>query len=362
MTTVVKIGSSTLTDERGRLRLGPMAGRVAELCALWRSGHRVVLVSSGAVSAGMGMLGLEQRPTEVVDLQAASAVGQGRLYHTYSQLFGHEEVATAQVLLTAFDISARTQYLNARNTLARLLEWRVLPIVNENDTTSTDELRFGDNDLLAAQVSLLVQADLLLLLTDTEGLYRANPKEDPEASIIQEVNQFSELDAVETQSRGPLGSGGMESKVRAARMATSGGVATVIASGVRPGVIEDCVRGSGVGTRFRPRERSLGAFKLWLLYGKPSRGRVTVDEGAVGALRAGSSLLPVGITGLDGDFASGDAVTIVDSQGRELGKGVVNYADEELRQVMGLRSGEIADVMSQAPSEAVHRDYLVLVE
>ncbi|HZK49508.1 MAG TPA: glutamate 5-kinase, partial [Thermoleophilia bacterium] len=192
MTVVVKIGSSTLTDERGKFRLGPMAGRVAEICDLHSKGHQMVLVSSGAVSSGMGPLRMKSRPTEVVDLQAAAAVGQGRLYHTYSQLFGHEEVTTAQILLTAMDIAARSQYLNARNTLRRLLEWGCVPIINENDTTSTDELCFGDNDTLAAQVALLVGADLLVLLTDTDGLFTANPTVDKGAAFISEVGDFSE--------------------------------------------------------------------------------------------------------------------------------------------------------------------------
>ena len=184
-----------------------MAGLVAEICELQRRGHRMVLVSSGAVSSGMGLLRLKSRPTEVVDQQAAAAVGQGHLYHAYSQLFGHEEVLTAQVLLTAFDISARAQYLNARNTLRRLLEWAVVPIINENDTTSTDELTFGDNDTLAAQVALLVSADLLVLLTDMEGLYTADPRDDPSATLIHVVESFDDLADVDTDSKGELGSG-----------------------------------------------------------------------------------------------------------------------------------------------------------
>ncbi|MCL5943143.1 MAG: glutamate 5-kinase [Actinobacteria bacterium] len=361
-TVVVKIGSSTLTDERGKFRLGPMAGRVAEICGLRRQGHRVVLVSSGAVSSGMGLLRLAARPTEVVDLQAAAAVGQGHLYHTYSQLFAHEEVITAQVLLTAFDISARTQYLNARNTLRRLLEWGVVPIVNENDTTSTDELCFGDNDALAAQVALLVKANLLLLLTDTEGLYTANPREDPSATLIREVRDFSEIASVDTETKGALGLGGMRSKVGAARIRRAGGVETVIARGSRPGVIAAVLAGEPVGTRFAPRDLGLGAFKQWLLYGKPSRGRVVVDAGAERALHQNRSLLPVGILRVEGDFDAGDAVTVVNESGVELAKGVSNYASDELDLVKGLRSNRISERLPLASPEAIHRDYLVLVE
>ncbi len=222
-TIVVKVGSSTLTSERGTFRLNPVAGLVAEICDLHAQGHRLLLVSSGAVSSGMGVLRRRQRPTEVVDLQAAAAVGQGRLFHIYTELFSHENVVTAQVLLTAFDVAARTQYLNARNTLKRLLDWRVVPIINENDTTATDELCFGDNDLLAAQVALLVKADLLVLLTDTDGLYTADPHEDPEARLITRVDDLGELECVRIGAVGALGSGGMGSKINSARMATSGG-------------------------------------------------------------------------------------------------------------------------------------------
>jgi glutamate 5-kinase len=361
-TVVVKIGSSTLTDERGKFRLAPLAGRVAEICELHRQGHRMLLVSSGAVSSGMGVLGLEMRPTEVVDLQAASAVGQGRLYHIYSQLFGHEEVLTAQVLLTAFDISARAQYLNARNTVRRLLEWRVVPIINENDTTSTEELCFGDNDTLAAQVGLLVKADLLVLLTDTEGLYTTDPHGEGGAELIRRVADFAEIDAVDTASRGALGRGGMRSKVHAARAATSGGVRTVIARGARPGVITAAVNGEQVGTEFEPRDLGLGAFKLWLLYGKTAQGRVVVDRGAARALTEKRSLLPVGVVSVEGDFDPGDAVVVCDENGRELAKGLVNHSSGELALVKGLRSGEVAERLPQATPEAIHRDYLVLLQ
>ncbi len=362
MTVVVKIGSSTLTDERGKFRLGPMAGRVAEICDLQVRGHRMVLVSSGAVSSGMGPLRMKNRPTEVVDLQAAAAVGQGRLYHTYSQLFGHEEVVTAQVLLTTLDIAARSQYLNARNTLRRLLEWNVVPIINENDTTSTDELCFGDNDTLAAQVALLVSADLLILLTDTDGLYTSNPHTDPSAAFVSEVNDFAEIADVDVSTKSALGLGGMRSKIGAARIATSGGVATMIARGTRPGVIGACVNGESVGTRFAPRDLGLGAFKLWLLYGKPASGRIVVDDGAARALRERGSLLPVGIVGVEGRFEAGEAVLVVTPGGVEIAKGIVNYSHGELDSVKGMRSHQVADRLSQASPEAIHRDYLVLVE
>lgn len=360
-TVVVKIGSSTLTDDRGAFRLGPVAGLVAEVCELQAQGNRMLLVSSGAVSSGMGVLRRRRRPVEVVDLQAAAAVGQGRLFHIYTELFAHDDVVTAQVLLTAFDVAARTQYLNARNTLRRLLEWRVVPIINENDTTSTDELCFGDNDALAAQVALLVKADLLVLLTDTEGLYTSDPREDTGARLITTVNDMSELECIRIGALGPLGSGGMGSKVNSARIATSGGVETVIARGTRPDVLKACLAGEQVGTRFAARGLGLHDYKLWLLYGKPARGKVVVDAGAARALRGKGSLLPVGVVGVEGDFAAGDAVMVVDGDGVELAKGLASYSKEELERVKGLKSSGVAEILPQASPEAIHRDYLVLM-
>ena len=356
----MKIGSSTLTDERGAFRLGPVAGLVAEVCALQRQGNRMVLVSSGAVSSGMGVLRRKRRPVEVVDLQAAAAVGQGRLFHIYTELFAHEDVVTAQVLLTAFDVAARTQYLNARNTLRRLLEWKVVPIVNENDTTSTDELCFGDNDTLAAQVALLVKADLLVLLTDIDGLFTADPRADSGARLITTVDDVRELESVQIGAMGPLGSGGMGSKINSARIATSGGVETVIARGTRPDVLKASLAGEQAGTRFPARPLGLPDYKLWLLYGKPTRGKVVVDDGAARALRGRGSLLPVGVIAVEGDFAAGDAVTVVDVHGVELAKGLASYSKEEMERVKGLKSSGVAEMLPQASPEAIHRDYLVL--
>ena len=360
-TVVVKIGSSTLTNERGTFRLGPIAGLVAEICELHHEGHRMLLVSSGAVSSGMGVLRRRRRPSEVVDLQAAAAVGQGRLFHIYTELFAHEEVVTAQVLLTAFDVSARAQYINARNTLRRLLEWKVVPIINENDTTSTDELCFGDNDMLAAQVALLVKADMLVLLTNTDGLYTADPREDAGAQLISTVGDLRELDCVQIGATSPLGSGGMGSKVNSARIAISGGVETVIASGSRPGVLGACLSGEAVGTRFVPSPLGLHDYKLWLLYGKPARGNIVVDAGAAKALRGKGSLLPVGVVGVEGDFVAGDAVMVVGEDGAELAKGLVSYSKLELDRVKGLQSSKVAKLYPQGSPEAIHRDYLVLV-
>jgi glutamate 5-kinase len=274
-------------------------------------------------------------------------------------------VPTAQVLLTFFDMSARTHYLNARQTLTTLLEWRVLPVINENDTTATDEISFGDNDFLAAQVAVLVGAEELVLMTDIDGLYTADPRIHRDARIVGEIGSFAELSDLEIgHTTSPLGSGGMRSKVVAAEMATAAGIATVICNGLRAEVLAAVLAGERVGTRFPPREARYSSFKLWLKYAKPSRGTVIVDAGAARALREGSaSLLPVGITEVQGEFDAGDAVEIVERESgtaRSLAKGICNYSAAELREVLGLKSEAVREVLPRATEEAVHRDYLVL--
>lgn len=363
---VVKIGSNTLTDERGFIREDVLAARVGEVAALARRGERVVLVSSGAISCGLGLLPLTRRPVETVELQATSAVGQGRLYHQYSELFGREGVTSAQILLTSYDIAARSQYLNARNTLLKLLEWGIVPIVNENDTTSADEIRYGDNDFLAAQVAMLVKADLLVLLTDTDGLFTSDPAKDLKARLIEEVDDWSKLKEIETGGTGSaIGSGGMKSKVVAAEMATSAGIEVVIANGSKDGVIGAAVARQKAGTRFHPVKVSISSFKLWLKYGRPSSGVILIDEGAATALaKGGKSLLPAGIVGVEGDFAAGEAVDVMRAgePPRPVGKGITTYAAAELEQIKGMKSSEVARLLPHGDEEAIHRDYFVLAE
>ena len=360
---VVKIGSSTLTNERGTFRLAPVAGLVAEVCELHAAGPpRCCWSLRGPCRRAWASSGASAGPTEVVDLQAAAAVGQGRLFHIYTELFAHENVVTAQVLLTAFDVAARTQYLNARNTLKRLLEWRVVPIINENDTTSTDELCFGDNDALAAQVALLVKADLLVLLTDTDGLYTADPREDPDARLITTVEDLGELECVQIGAVGPLGSGGMGSKVNSARIATSGGVETVIARGTRPGVLRACLAGEEVGTRFPPRPLGLPDYKLWLLYGKPARGKVVVDAGAAKALRGKGSLLPVGVIGGGGRLRRGRRGHGRRRRGRPNWPRVWSATPERnWSRVKGLQSGRVAEMLPAGFAGGHPQGLLVLV-
>jgi glutamate 5-kinase len=358
---VVKLGSSIVAEESGELRLSVVARIVEEVAALHRTGVEVVVVTSGAIARGMQLLNMGARPGAVADLQAASAVGQGRLYRTYDELLRERGIQTAQVLLTFFDMSARTHYLNARRTLQKLLDWRIVPVINENDTTTTDEISFGDNDFLAAQVAVLVNADLLVLLTDTEGVYTADPRADAGAELVEEVTDPEALSELQIgHAPSPLGSGGMRSKVVAAEMASAAGIASVIGSGLVPGVLARAWAGEHAGTRFAPQPVRQSSFKLWLKYAKPTHGTLTVDAGAARALReGGTSLLPVGIVDVAGAFDAGDAVEVSDG-GSAIGKGICNYSAAELRQVMGLKSAQVREVLPRATEEAVHRDYFVL--
>jgi glutamate 5-kinase len=359
---VVKLGSSIVAEDSGELRLSVVARVCEEVAALHREGTDAVVVTSGAIARGMRLLEMPIRPRAIEDLQAASAVGQGRLYRTYDELLRERGLQTAQVLLTFFDMSARLHYLNARRTLRKLLEWRLVPVINENDTTTTDEISFGDNDFLAAQVAILVGADLLVLLTDTDGLYTADPRKDPSARHVDEVTDFEKLAELDIgHAASPLGSGGMRSKVVAAEMAGAAGITTVIANGLEPGVLARAWAGEGVGTRFAPQPVRQSSFKLWLKYAKPSHGTVTVDDGAARALReGGTSLLPVGVVEVEGGFDAGDAVDVRDRRAISIGKGISNYSAEELRQVKGLKSAQVREVLPRATAEAVHRDYFVL--
>jgi glutamate 5-kinase len=359
---VVKLGSSVVAQQSGELRLSVVARVCEEIAELHRGGTDVVVVTSGAIARGVHLLNLPVRPHEIAELQAASAMGQGRLYRTYDDLMREQGIPTAQILLTFFDMSARTHYLNARRTLQTLLGWRVVPVINENDTTTTDEISFGDNDFLAAQVAVLLGAELLVLLTDTQGLYTANPRVDPEARLVEEVGDPAELSAFAIGHEvSPLGSGGMRSKVVAAEMATAAGIPTVIASGLVPGTITRAWAGERVGTRFAPQAVRHSSFKLWLKYAKPTHGTLVVDAGAARALReGGTSLLPVGIVDVAGEFDAGDAVEVREAGASGIGKGICNYTAAELRSVMGMKSAQVRERLPRATDEAVHRDYFVL--
>jgi glutamate 5-kinase len=358
---VVKLGSSIVCDEHGEPRTEVLAGICDQLAELHAAGREPVVVTSGAIARGMGVRQIPLRPRAIDELQAASAVGQGKLYQVYDELLRARAVPTAQVLLTFFDISARTHYVNARQTLRKLLDWRVVPVINENDTTTTDEISFGDNDFLAAQVAILLGAQLLVLLTDAEGLFTADPRTNLDAQLVESVDEFDALEGLAIgHGTSPLGSGGMRSKIVAAEMTTAAGIPAIIASGLAPGTLVAAARGEAVGTRFSAREGHYSSFKLWLRYAKPTRGRVLVDAGAARALReGGTSLLPVGIVDVAGEFNAGDAVEVA-YDGETVGKGISNYSAEELRRVRGLKSAVVRELLPRATEEAVHRDYFVL--
>jgi len=358
---VAKVGSSSVTDELGVIDVAAITGLCGQIAALRAAGHRVLLVSSGAVSAGVRAFGLSARPTDLPTLQALSAAGQSRLMRVYDDVLGAHGLVAAQVLLVAYDFVNRTQYLHARQTLARLLELGAVPVINENDAIADDEIRYGDNDRLAALVAHLVGADVLVLLTDTPGLFTADPRADASASLIEEVlASDAELDAAVGGTGSNRGSGGMASKLAAARIASWSGVRAVIAAADRPGVLADAAADvKGVGTVFRPHDRRLSARKLWIAFAVGSSGRVDVDAGAQRALvERGSSLLAAGVTGMRGSFAAGDAVEVAGPDGRVFAKGLVLVGHEVLAAVAGRRTAELPD-----PTQGlvVHADDLVTV-
>ena len=361
MTVVAKLGSSIVAAENGELRsavLDSVCGQVAELHG---GGEEVAMVTSGAIARGMRVMELGARPQAIDELQAASAVGQGSLFRAYEERLARSGVHSAQVLLTSFDLAARANYLNAQRTLRRLLAWRAVPVVNENDTTATDEITFGDNDFLSAQVAILLEARLLVLLSDVAGLHTDDPRRAGDARLVQRVDDFGELDAYEIGVRtSAFGSGGMRSKVAAAEMASAAGIPVTITDGTAPGTLLAAAAGERAGTRFAPHEERTPSFKLWLRYAKPAQGRLVVDAGAARVLRdSGSSLLPVGITGVEGDFEPGDAVEVV-TDGEVVGKGIVNFSAGELGRVKGMKTSEVQELLPRAAGEAVHRDRFVL--
>jgi len=362
MTLVVKLGSSIVAADDGELRVDVLDSVCAQVAELEQGGERVAMVTSGAIARGIRLMELPARPRAMDELQAASAVGQGDLFRAYQSRLAEGGSRAAQVLLTAADIAARANYLNARQTLRRLLEWSVVPVVNENDTTATDEITFGDNDFLAAQVAILLGANRLVLLSDVDGLHRSDPRLDPGAELIGSVDDLGALAGMEIGDRtSAFGSGGMRSKVAAAEMAVESGIPATICNGTVQGMLLGAARGDAVGTRFAAQAGRASSFKLWLKYAKPSRGRITVDDGAARVLReSGSSLLPVGIVAVDGDFDPGDAVEVV-ADGHVVGKGIADYSAGELSRVLGMKSERVRELLPHAADEVIHRDRFVLV-
>lgn len=360
---IVKIGSALLTGGGRGLDLSAVTAWVSQIAQLCRSGRQVVLVSSGAVAEGMSRLGWKVRPRSLHQLQAAASVGQMGLVQIYETLFQVHQLHTAQVLLTHEDLSDRQRYLNARSTLLTLLELGVVPIINENDAVATDEIRFGDNDTLGALVANSVEAELLIILTDQQGLFERDPTLHPDAALVAQASiNDARLAAMVGDSRSGLGRGGMITKLRAARLGARSGTATVIACGAEPDVLTRVVAGEAIGTFLVPDISPMLARKRWLAGQLKVKGRVRLDEGAVRVLRgAGRSLLPIGVTAVEGDFRRGDLIACVDFSGAEVARGLVNYGSEETLRIMGRPSTEIEASLGWVDeSELIHRDNLVV--
>ncbi len=360
MRVVAKIGTSSITDAAGVIDVGVIDEMCTQIARLRSAGHEVVLVTSGAVAAGVAALGLAARPVDTATLQALAAAGQSRLMGRYNEAFAEHGLVAAQVLLVPHDFVDRRQYLHARSTLTRLLELGCVPIVNENDAIASHEIRFGDNDRIAALVAHNVNADLLVLLTDTTGLFTADPRLDPSATLIAEVVAGDPLLAVTASARGSgRGRGGMASKLAAARIASWSGVRAVIASATHPNVLDDAVAGVSVGTSFQPSGRRLAARKLWIAFASHVEGAVAVDAGARRALvERGTSLLPAGVTGVSGDFAAGEVIDVIDADGVTMARGLALNDSRVLRQVAGRRT---SDLPGDVIHEVIHRDDLVLL-
>ena len=366
---VVKIGSSLITrnvtaDIGGGLDIPALAGFAVDIAALRKAGREVVLVSSGAVACGMQRLGWARRPHAIHELQAAAAIGQMGLVQAYESCFREQGLHAAQVLLTHDDLADRKRYLNARTTLRTLLALDAIPIINENDTVVTDEIKFGDNDTLGALVTNLVEADALIILTDQAGLFTGDPRQDASASLIADaIAGAPELEIMAGGAGSEFGSGGMFTKVIAAKRAARSGAHTVIASGHEPEVLRRLAAGEKIGTQLLAQTMTLAARKQWLADHLQVRGRLTLDDGAANALRRdGKSLLPIGVTAVTGDFERGEAVACEDTAGREIARGLANYSASETRRIKRRPSSEIESILGYVEEpELIHRDNLVLL-
>ncbi len=357
MIVVVKIGTSSVTDDAGVVDTAAIGRVVDQIAMAHEAGHRLLLVTSGAITAGEAVLGIDRTSADAATLQALSTVGQHRLMATYEDTFSRHDIHVGQVLVAPSDFFDRSRYLLARRVLERLLEIGVVPIVNENDAVADDAIGFGDNDRIAALVAHLVKADKLLLLTDMEGLFTADPRLDEEASLIAEIVEVNaELEAAAGAAGSIQSRGGMASKLSAAKMAAHSGVEAVIASSARQGVVMGAITGEDVGTVFRARQSKLSARKLWIGFAVPSKGCIKVDAGASKALlKGGASLLAVGATEVTGDFAAGDAVDVVTPDGEVFAKGLTSMSSTQARESIGKHSSEIPDSIP-----LIHRDQIVL--
>ncbi|HNP37238.1 MAG TPA: glutamate 5-kinase [Woeseiaceae bacterium] len=360
---VIKVGSSLLVADDGELDRDWLTGLAIDIAELHAAACEVLVVSSGAIAIGSKVLGISKKKARLEDLQAAAAVGQVQLAHAWREVLQEQDIRAAQILLTPGDTEDRRRFLNARGTLARLLERRVVPVINENDTVATEEIRYGDNDRLAARVAQLVMADGLLLLSDVDGFYNADPGTNKEAQHIPEILGITpELLAMAGETRSAIGSGGMATKVQAAKIATHAGCSTMIASGVVHRPVQKLRNGARCSI-FRARGTPAAARKQWLAGSLTVRGRLRIDDGAMSALRDGSSLLPVGVLGVDGAFERGDVVVIAAQDGRELGRGLAEYGSSDAARIAGCRSAEIESLLGyRSRSVMLHRDELVLFD
>ena len=361
---VIKVGSNLLTAKDG-LNLYAVRNSSRQICRLIDEKKEVLLVTSGAMAAGIRKVGLQQRPARIPQRQAVSAVGQAGLIMEYEHAFDRYGIKVAQILMTSDGINNRRRYLNARNTLNTLLAWGIVPIVNENDTVAVESIQFGDNDTLAATISLLMDADLLINLTDIDGLFDKDPRVHADARLISQVETISaEIKSLASELPGALGTGGMSTKIKAARKVMSAGIPMIIANGAGEDTLIRILQGEELGTFFLPKARKLASRKSWIGFSVKPEGVLQIDAGAARAIReGGKSLLPSGITAVKGNFPAGVPVAVQTAKGRELGIGLVNYRAAEIRKIMGLHSQAIAQTLGDNPyDEVIHRDNLVITE
>ncbi len=360
---VVKVGSNVLTADLG-LNLKAIRSISGQICRLIEDGREVILVSSGAMASGVKKIGLDKRPNEIPKRQAVAAVGQAGLIMEYEKAFGRYKKKVAQILLTGDDLNDRQRYLNARNTINALLSWQVVPIINENDTVMIEEIQFGDNDNLAAMITLLMDADILVNLTDIDGLYTRDPRTFPEAELIPVISTISkDIKKLAGDIPGSLGTGGMLSKVKAAGKVTAAGIPMLIAGGSKPDILIKLFSGQELGTYFVPRKEKLKSRKCWIAFTLKPKGVISIDEGAAAAiLQRGKSLLPSGIIGVEGEFSVGAPVEFRRDDGETLGTGLVNYSSVDIRKIMGLKSSQIEQRLGQKTYDyVIHRDNLAIM-
>jgi glutamate 5-kinase len=359
---VIKVGSGVLTRRNG-LNLNVIDDLTTEICSLRQKGIEVILVSSGAIAAGLRKVGMAKKPDSLSGMQALAAMGQSNLIMVYEEAFARHGAKAAQILLTRDDLTNRRRYLNSRNTILTLLSWKIIPIINENDTVVVDEIKFGDNDNLSGMVTNLTDAQLLVNLTNIDGLYDRDPRTNPDAELIKVVTRIDEkIIGAADKIPGFLGKGGMASKITAAQKMTLRGIPTIIANGFKQGILKDIFSGKDVGTFFPPHEKSLGRKKHWIAFTKSPKGTLVIDKGAEKALlENGKSLLPSGITAISGRFNRGNSVVIVTEDDREVAVGLVNYNSDELNRILGVNTSQIESLLGyKHDDEVIHRDNLVL--